>query len=752
MMMDNLSNRHFTPLQLRNLGGKAGFLTAYIEQAKEHVFRRTGMGEPEISLLLRKFVSPSHVTQRLHAATLDRDLRLPAGCAKQVLDTLEETYITKKVQAEGSSSIEYVLLHDHVVQVLDSVPDKTLQEAQDAEKRLNFWIERIQVNESLHPPSAFVRLISQPMPLGETLRLWGFVSTDIGRKLVQRSLRGFLFRSACVLMLATVVGWFLHREYSHVLNREYLATSKLPKELYDWQHQLTSLTIEKDLNLDRFRWLSSKRLCELSLASRSAGSISGLSALRRCGELKSLVLDFGYNNELSDLSPIQDLSQVKSLDLNVKYTKVNNLTPLAQLTQLEILKINLEGTSVQSSELTHLTKLSRLNNLTLRLDSSDVDSLPGLEVLDKLESLTLGLRGLEIADVSVVGRIHTLTELTLDLRDTKTEDLSGLATLLSLRTLNLALDARHVPKLSTVEIPSLVHLSLELARSGQTTDPMNVKVLQLPRIREADGVKSLWLNLADTDITDLSQIEAFNALTELKLILGETTSPNLLCLRQLPELRILELEMGRLVDLSFLEFLPKLETLKIVAAKHCVVDWKPLHALKNLHALSVEVKDDEVDLAKVAADGQLCDLREFDMSGKMSNAKSIKNLAGLRVLRLDMQNNAQLELGFVEAMGQLRSVTLLCRSEPVNLDPLGGLGKMCRLDLTLEYCEAVDLAFLKNLQQLSDLTVFAPGTSCEGLSSFVPMSLLESLSVRLDGVLPIKSIPSGLERLTFKVR
>src|SRR6185436_18236917 len=103
-------------------------------------------------------------------------------------------------------------------------------------------------------------------------------------------------RAAIVAAVLVLIGasWFSILQYQQFEGKRYLTESGYPAELYDFQHQLRKLEMTEPLNLERFTWLSSDSIEELTLgAAGSSNSIAGLSSLSGCSSLKRLNLNLG---------------------------------------------------------------------------------------------------------------------------------------------------------------------------------------------------------------------------------------------------------------------------------------------------------------------------------------------------------------------------------------------------------------------------------------------------------------------------
>ena len=104
-------------------------------------------------------------------------------------------------------------MHEYLVQILAEAPDPALQKAQDAEERLRFWLQRtraVLAPEVARAPRrrlAGVRaLLSKPIPLVESLRLWRYARRGDERRMLWRNLRGFGVRLGLVIVLLSP-GW-----------------------------------------------------------------------------------------------------------------------------------------------------------------------------------------------------------------------------------------------------------------------------------------------------------------------------------------------------------------------------------------------------------------------------------------------------------------------------------------------------------------------------------------------------------------
>ena len=248
--------------------------------------------------------------------------------------------------------------------------------------------------------------------------------------------------------------------------------------------------------------------CHLQILDLSGTEISDISPLSELTQLTKLDLS---HTQVTDLSPLSGLTQLT--ELNLWETEVTDLSPLSGLTQLTAL-------SLSETEVTDLSPLSGLTQLTeLYLSETEVTDLSPLSGLTQLTELDLWVT--QVRDLSPLSGLIQLTELYLSI--TQVRDLSPLSGLIQLTTLNLS--ATQVTDLSPLR--KLTQLTkLDLART-QVTDIL--PLIGLTQLKQLD--------LSGTQVTDLSPL---SELTQLKqLDLSETQITDLSPLKNLSGIIIL---------------------------------------------------------------------------------------------------------------------------------------------------------------------------------------------------------------------
>ena len=155
------------------------------------------------------------------------------------------------------------------------------------------------------------------------------------------------------------------------------------------------------------------------------GKITDLSDLTPLARLINLELIHGWGNPISDLSPLAGLTKLRHIYLPLG--KISDLTPLANLTELQ--ELYLHGNNI--SDLLPLATLTGLTRLGLHdNDISDISPLAGLSNLK-----WLNFDENNISDVSPLGGLTNLDWLKLSRNDIS--DVSSLAGLTNLQWLGV---------------------------------------------------------------------------------------------------------------------------------------------------------------------------------------------------------------------------------------------------------------------------------------------------------------------------
>jgi len=198
------------------------------------------------------------------------------------------------------------------------------------------------------------------------------------------------------------------------------------------------------------------------------------------------------HNQISDITPLQSLTNLTSLNL---YCDRTDITPLQSLTNLTCLELH--GNPI--SDITPLQSLTNLTSLTVGCDR--ISDLTPLQSLTNLTSLTVGCD--RISDLTPLQSLTNLTDLTL-LLNNQISDITPLQFLTNLTELNLY----HNYQISDITpLQSLTNLTRLTLFDNQISDIAALQSLtNLTR-----------LTLFDNQISDITALQSLTNLTSLDL-------------------------------------------------------------------------------------------------------------------------------------------------------------------------------------------------------------------------------------------
>ena len=290
----------------------------------------------------------------------------------------------------------------------------------------------------------------------------------------------------------------------------------------------------------------------------NSNHISDLSPLSDLTNLRSLYLG---NNDISDITPLSNLINLTNLALG--NNDISNITPLSNLTNLTTLNLN-------DNFVSNITPLSNLINLTnLDLGNNDISDITLLSNLINLTNLALGNN-----DISNITPLSNLTNLTtLNLNDNFISDIALLSGLTNLRSLNLGNnDIADISVLSG--LTSLEWLSL-----------YSNSISNIAPLSGLTNLRSLYLS--NNDIADISALSGLTSLEWLYLYNDDIS--NIAPLSGLINLRSLSLGNNDIADISVLSGLTSLERLSLHS--NSISNITPLSGLINLRSLSLGNND-----------------------------------------------------------------------------------------------------------------------------------------------------------------
>ncbi len=340
------------------------------------------------------------------------------------------------------------------------------------------------------------------------------------------------------------------------------------------------------------------------------GGVSSLEGLQFATNLESL---FGYGNQVSDLSPIADLSKLR--DLTLDDNRINDITPLSDLKKLEHL-------SLDYNEIADVTPLSALGALrTLRLRFNPITDLSPLWSLTELRSLSVARTN--VPGLAWVSGLAPLDYLNVE--QNNVTDLSPLSNLPSLKELDLGFN-----------------LIVDLA-------PLS----SLPSLKE--------LNLAGNGIVDLASLSSLSQLNTLYVV--DNYILDLTPIARLPALTDLSIDLNPVADLTPLQELSSLESLSL--GSNSVTDLGPLSKLRTLTSLSVTGNDEPIDFTPIS---ELVNLTQLDL--RFNRITDLTPLAGLTKLeRVALEENDISDLSPLKNLSALRWLSL-DNNDIADLSPL----------------------------------------------------------------------------------
>jgi internalin A len=281
-------------------------------------------------------------------------------------------------------------------------------------------------------------------------------------------------------------------------------------------------------------WLVGKKICDLT-------------PLQFLRNLKSLEI-FEFESYFSDLSPLSSLLELRTLSLTSHL--ISDLIPLANLTNL----IDLDLSGQQISDLTPLSTLTSLRKFSL--SNSQVTDLSPLAHLTQLTELNL--INTPILDFSAISQLSNLTQLKIF--NSQLSQLQPLAALKSLEFLDISDNA-------ISDIQPLAQLA-NLTR----------------------------LNLSSNQVFDLTPLPYLTQL--MTLFLEDNQISDLTPLQSLTQLAVLYLKYNQIFDLTPLQSLKQLTFLDIsenpvTNVQNCQAGGEASKLFLNIEGLTIQYSDTE---------------------------------------------------------------------------------------------------------------------------------------------------------------
>ena len=301
----------------------------------------------------------------------------------------------------------------------------------------------------------------------------------------------------------------------------------------------------------------------------------------------------------------------------------------------------------------------------------DIADLTGLEFAANLSNLYL--RGNDIVDLVPLADLDKLASL--DLEGNQIVDLSPLADMPVLEMLFIGRNPiEDVSPLAS--LPRLAHLDLwstHVVRPALGKVPLQTLNLRGSRVSDLTGLK---------DLADLRELD-----------LGDNPLTDLSPLGHLPRLRELQLDRCDLVDLSGLSGLRAVT--RLMLGHNAITDLSPLSGLSTLVSLQIPFND-VVDISPL---GTLTGLSNL---GADHNAiEHLTAIAGMEGLTgVSLTGNRVADLSPLAGLKVLRSLDIV-DNRVEDLSPLAGLVDLRALDISNNRVE--DLSPIAELRSLRDL-------------------------------------------------
>ena len=379
-----------------------------------------------------------------------------------------------------------------------------------------------------------------------------------------------------------------------------------------------------------------------------------------------------YQNAVSDLSPISELTNLQTLDFT--QNAVSDISALKKLTNLTSLSFGNHGANVPGghnsvSDISVLSNMTELTTLIFSRNSvSDISALKNLTKLTRLDFGGLSFDRSRHNSVSDISALSGMTKLTyLDFTHNNVSNISALSKLTSLITLRFSYnDVSDVSALSG--LTSLT--TLDATWNADPEDGWKLPTPHPPELRgnlrnisALSGLTSLTnLSLSSNSISD---VEPLRGLTDLEILrLGVNRIVSIEPLRGLTNLTQLRLEYNEISNLEPLRRLTNLTVLYMWFNQ--IRDVEPLSGLTNLQQLGLQCNS----ISDVEPLRGLIKLSYLGLSGgnSISDVEPLSGLTNLRTLVLDHtvdENEVRSKLSGLIASGlTIRFQELDCSVSP----------------------------------------------------------------------------------------
>ncbi len=466
------------------------------------------------------------------------------------------------------------------------------------------------------------------------------------------------------------------QEWKDILGAEYSIGDSLTLNQVDILNDSMALKVSLSYEVrqfDSYIYIGNDSLLVAALDTVSVESYDTLAVARGAAfrALRAIsrsdALDVSNNLLVTDLYPVDQLSELKSL--NISGTAIGDLFPARNLTRLTALDIS--GTLVADLDPIRYNTLIH----SLFIDSSKVTSLAPVEGFTLLEQLKAG--AVPVTDLSPLRGLPNLKQL--DLSYASVGDISAVADLPALQVLDIS--GTSAESLDALQyLITLKKLSFE-----------NTTISDLAPLSRLDSLEYLY-----ADGSAISDLEPLKSITALQKVYCDRTGVTRLqangFMAERPGVLVIYESRGLA---AWWEGLPKawedvfrgmselsatptreelhrltLITMLDVSGNREIDDLGPVAALVNLR----EIKADDTGIADLAPLSELSDIRFLSLAG--TGVTDLRPLSALgRMERLDLTGTATSSLEGLQEVKNL-SVLRIDSTRVTGLEPVSGLSSL----------------------------------------------------------------------------
>lgn len=342
---------------------------------------------------------------------------------------------------------------------------------------------------------------------------------------------------------------------------------------------------------------------------------------------KTTDVDVADNEEITNLDPLAELSELRSL--NCSGTKISDINPIRNLNKIK--ELNISNTNVK--DITNLKYANVVQNF--KADNIKISDISVVSFFEDLNSLSLA--NTNVNDITPVSGCVNLT--TLDLSGTQVTNLSPLSDLLKLYDLDIS----NTQVSNIAPLHGLVNLHFLNVEGTKIT---NLTPLQsLDRLNE--------INFSNTKVSDLmplsnmsrlSKIYCDNSLVDKKMAdMFMTANPNVLVIYETQALEqwwntLPSFWKDLLTDQAMTSKRPSKEELHSIInirnlkLNHFIQDAEPISRLTNIEFL--DLSDSKIDdLTPLYG---LHNLKSLNIKNTtVSDLTSLSNLKNLKELNIE---------------------------------------------------------------------------------------------------------------------